>query len=67
MRRSPLDFSIGDSIKTLQSALSGEEKVSLYDSPSAILALIDVTLVLSYMYDNYQEIIDCVRLGQANC
>ena len=46
------------SIHNLKVALSGENAVTLYDSPSCILALKHVTLVLSYMYENYNKIIN---------
>jgi tetratricopeptide (TPR) repeat protein len=46
------------SINNLKVALSGENKVNMYDSPSCTLALKDVTLVLCYMYENYDKIIN---------
>ena len=47
-----------ESIKSLKSTLSRESTLSLFDSPSATQALKDVTLVMSYIYDNHKEIID---------
>lgn len=45
------------SIENLKVHLSGENKVEMYESHSCTLALKDVTLVLCYMYENYDKII----------